>query len=622
MSLIFRPRTYHRLFRNPLTIVSFKRASHTVPKEDNNLDLLNSYNQDIKAGGVVPVFRRALLFPSRVAVQDDQGTFTYAGLYHAANDLSRDIAAQLLGETERTIAYMCGNNAQHIITQWAIWMTGNIAVPLTPIHPPEMLKYFVTDSQTSLVICTKDHESLLRPITSELSKALLVSNRDKDEDEIPDHWKPETGLGESGPSNLWYGGKDAMLIYTSGTTSKPKGVVWTHSMLATQISALHSAWQYSAHDVVLHTLPLHHIHGQLNSLNASLAAGARVRMLASFPSHAVWARLLGSGNEEARISVFHGVPAMYSRLAADHATMFTDNKTKEYVRSTLSKMRLMCAGSAPLPETLFNKWEEISGVRLLERYGMSEVGMALSNPYRPVENRKVGCVGGPLPGVAACIMVSDENKGYEPLVSVESDMPDLQISLDRLGFTKNLVEDNDWTDAKVTEYKESSDGVYEGELFLKGPNVFTRYWNRAPSIDNPDFTRDEWFRTGDIASFSNGTFRILGRSSVDIIKTGGYKVSALQVESAILEHPNVADAAVLGIDDDSYGEIVSAVIVLKENTKLSLRELKDEAGKKLAPYQLPKTMLIVEKMPRNVMGKLDKKEIRRLFGKDLVFKKS
>lgn len=148
------------------------------------------------------------------------------------------------------------------------------------------------------------------------------------------------------------------------------------------------------------------------------------------------------------------------------------------------------------------------------------------------------------------------------------------------------------------------------------------YWNRAPNPDSPDFTSDGWFRTGDTAAFTDGKFKILGRTSVDIIKTGGYKVSALQVESALLEHSSIQDAAVLGIEDDSYGEIVATVVVLKKDAKLTLKELKDEAGKRLAPYQLPKTMLIVDEMPRNAMGKLDKKVIRQKFGDKLVFKKN
>ncbi|XP_023951373.2 malonate--CoA ligase ACSF3, mitochondrial [Bicyclus anynana] len=647
-------RIINRLLRKPFGFSAYRCVSNTAVKEEATSELLTSFNQDIKSGGAVPVFRRALLFPSRVALQDDFGTYTYAALYEAATALSKDIAAQLSGETEYTISYMCSNDASHIVVQWAIWMTGNIAVPLTPLHPAEMLKYYITDSGSKLIICLQDYEKILRPVSEELAKPLLVVYRPKDgtddqgkggqgidgqgidsqsnDDELKeilrrmklgkDDQMKDFSISDVGPSNIWYGGTEAMLIYTSGTTSKPKGVVWTHRMLSTQISSLHAAWQYCAQDVVLHTLPLHHIHGQLNSLNASLAAGARIRMLPSFVSHSVWARLLGTGErEDARVSVWHGVPAMYARLAADYDKMFADKKTRDYVRATLSaRMRLMCAGSAALPESLFKKWEEISGMRLLERYGMSECGMALSNPYRPVEGRTLGCVGLPLPGVSARLAAATDN-GLDPLVTVESPDPDTQISVDRLGLTSNKESYEGTWKTSVAEHKLSKDGVFEGELLLKGPAVFSRYWNRAPQLESPDFTDDEWFRTGDTASFSDNKFKILGRTSIDIIKTGGYKVSALQVESAILEHPSVADAAVLGIDDDNYGEIIATVVVLKEKASLTLKELKDDAGKRLAPYQLPKTMLIVDQMPRNAMGKLDKKVIKQQFGDKLVMKK-
>nr|XP_037874015.1 malonate--CoA ligase ACSF3, mitochondrial isoform X2 [Bombyx mori] len=618
MEITFRScRLINRLLRKPLALTSYRSVVNVAAKDEVNTELLTSFNKDIQDGGAVPVFRRALLFPTRVALQDEVGIYTYAGLYQAAAALSTEISAQLVGETERTIAYMCGNDASHVIVQWAIWMTGNIAVPLTPLHPPEMLKYFLTDSMSTIVICTQDYEKLLRPIALDLSRPLLVTGKDK---EITAQlYQPNSAfmkprvvdnLSDVGRSNSWYGSKDALIIYTSGTTSKPKGVVWTHSMLQTQIAALHSAWHYSGNDVVLHTLPLHHIHGQLNSMLASLAAGARIRMLPSFVSHAVWARLLGMGErDDSKVSVFHGVPAMYMRLAADHDKMFADARTAEYVRNTLAtRVRLMCAGSAPLPSTLFDKWEKISGHRLLERYGMTEVGMALSNPYRPLEGRTVSCVGAPLPAVSARIATTGT---LEPLVTVESPAPDL---LDGSG------DEYRWDRPKVTVHAQSETEVYEGELLLKGPAVFSRYWNRAPKLNSDDFTSDGWFRTGDTASY-DGKFKILGRTSVDIIKTGGYKVSALQVESAILEHPDVEDVAVLGFEDESFGEMVTAVVVLKENKKLTLKDLKDEAGKRLAPYQLPKVLLVVEQMPRNAMGKLDKKEIRRLYGDKLGTKK-
>ncbi|CAG9124689.1 unnamed protein product [Plutella xylostella] len=610
----------------PTVTFSYRHVASTAVKELGNSELVSSYNKDIKAGGVVPVFRRALLFPNRIALQDEVGVYTYAALHHAATSLSKEIAAQLCGDTGRTIAYMCGNDAAHVTVQWAIWMSGNIAVPLTPLHPADMLKYFLEDSDSKLVICTQEFEKLLRPVAIDASKPLLISTRDKEVSAQvcqSNETKEASSLEDLGRSNMWYGGQDALIIYTSGTTSKPKGVIFTHTMLQTQIAALHTAWGYSAEDVVLHTLPLHHIHGQLNSLNASLASGARINMLPRFAPHTVWARLLAM-NDDVKPTVFHGVPAMYAALVAAHTKMFGDGKTTDYVRGTLEgRVRLMCAGSAPLPSTLAERWFEITGIRLLERYGMSEAGMALSNPYTPVEGRTVSSVGHPLPGIAAQLATEVDGE-MKPLLTVETPMCETQICLQRLGASDDppLQSDNfEWKPPVITEHTASTDGTHQGELLLKGPGIFSRYLNRPPSLNSKDFTADGWFRTGDTAAFEDNKFKIMGRTSMDIIKTGGYKVSALQVESAILEHPSVADAAALGIEDPAYGEIVSAVVQLKPNESLTLGELKRHTGKKLAPYQLPKTMLVVEQMPRNVMGKLDKKVIRQKYADKLGLKK-
>ncbi|KAG7300814.1 hypothetical protein JYU34_015149 [Plutella xylostella] len=610
----------------PTVTFSYRHVAGTAVKELRNTELVSSYNKDIKAGGVVPVFRRALLFPNRIALQDEVGVYTYAALHHAATSLSKEIAAQLCGDTGRTIAYMCGNDAAHVTVQWAIWMSGNIAVPLTPLHPADMLKYFLEDSDSKLVICTQEFEKLLRPVAIDASKPLLISTRDKEVSAQvcqSNETKEAGSLEDLGRSNMWYGGQDALIIYTSGTTSKPKGVIFTHTMLQTQIAALHTAWGYSAEDVVLHTLPLHHIHGQLNSLNASLASGARINMLPRFAPHTVWARLLAM-NDDVKPTVFHGVPAMYAALVAAHTKMFGDGKTTDYVRGTLEgRVRLMCAGSAPLPSTLAERWFEITGIRLLERYGMSEAGMALSNPYTPVEGRTVSSVGHPLPGIAAQLATEVDGE-MKPLLTVETPMCETQICLQRLGASNDppLESENfEWKPPVITEHTASADGTHQGELLLKGPGIFSRYLNRPPSLNSKDFTPDGWFRTGDTAAFEDNKFKIMGRTSMDIIKTGGYKVSALQVESAILEHPSVADAAALGIEDPAYGEIVSAVVQLKPNETLTLGELKRHTGKKLAPYQLPKTMLVVEQMPRNVMGKLDKKVIRQKYADKLGLKK-
>lgn len=596
--------------------------------------LVQTFNDGIRAGGVVPVFRKALLFPHRIAIQDDLGDYTYGGLYLAAHNLSETIATELRGERGATVAYLCGNDASHVITQWAIWMSGNIAVPLSSLHPPAMLQYFLEDSGASLVLGIEEHSAMLQPIAVQLKRPFILLTRGRRLMALVNQSQnaniPPVNDENVGRSELEYAESDAMLIYTSGTTSKPKGVVWTHSAWATQIAALHTAWAYSANDVVLHTLPLHHVHGQLNSLNASLAAGAKIRMLPAFVSHAVWVRLLGVGEKDSsRVSVFHGVPAMYTRLVSDFVSMFSQPRTAEYVRATLSqRLRLMCAGSAPLPKTLFEQWEEISGHRLLERYGMTEVGMALSNPYRPVEARLETTVGFPLPGIRARIaQPSAEAKGeLEPLVTVSTPVARKEISLNKLDVStaKDLFADqaqteevDSWKPPVIEKHVELAETEYQGELLLKGPGVFEKYWNRAPELVSKDFTKDGWFRTGDTAMFKDGRFTILGRTSVDIIKTGGYKVSALQVESTLLEHENITDAAVVGIADPSWGERVYAAVSVTDGSSLTLPALRDWAKSRLAPYQIPSALMVLKVLPRNQMGKLDKKELVKIINKDI-----
>lgn len=571
------------------------------------------------------MYRRALLFPTRVALHDDTGVFTYGALYEAAAALSKDIAYQLVGYTgPQTISYMCGNDASHVVTQWAIWMNGHIAVPLTSLHPAELIKYFLADSSSKLLISSEQYENILKPISEEMTIPLIITKHHQDSQFL--RKVAENGNEDVGMENSYYNETEAMLLYTSGTTSKPKGVVWDHRMLSVQIAALQSAWHYTGNDVVLHCLPLHHVHGQVNSLNASLASGARIRMLATFSPHNVWSRLLGMDNkDEPKITVFHGVPAMYARLAAEHEKMFGNKKTEEYVRSTLStKMRLMCAGSASLPSKLYHKWEKISGHRLLERYGMTEIGMALSNPYRPVEGRTVDTVGLPLPGVKAQVAIISDDGEVLPLVTVETPEPESKICLNRLGITSSAElfvdsKDYNWKEPKITIHnKVDEDGeVFQGELLIKGPAVFTTYWNKCTKLTCDDFTADGWFRTGDTVSFSENKFRILGRTSIDIIKTAGYKVSALQVESAILENPAVSDVAVLGVANENMGEIIVAAVVFKPDSKLTLSEIKNYAGKKLAPYQLPRKLIVLDELPRNTMGKLDKKLI-----KEMILKKT
>ena len=349
----------------------------------------------------------------------------------------------------------------------------------------------------------------------------------------------------------------AMIIRTSGTTSAPKGVVTTHANINAQARAMISAWEWTEDDAVLNILPLHHLHGILNLLLCPLAVGATCEM-ADFDARAVWKRF-----ERGGITVFMAVPTIYARLSDAWDAM--DESEKKAAGDSCRAMRLMVSGSAPLTVGLISRWRDISGHTLLERYGMTETGMILSAPLRG--ERKPGFVGRPMPGVEAAVF----NSGGEPAAAGE-----------------------------------------EGEIRVRGENVFLEYHN-DPQATSEAF-EDGWFKTGDIArTDGGGDFRILGRRSVDIIKTGGYKVSALEVESEILESPDVARCAVVGVEDEVWGQRVAAAIVPQPGRAFDGDGLRRRLKERLAPYKVPSLFEVVDELPENALGKVLKPEVSRIW---------
>jgi len=349
----------------------------------------------------------------------------------------------------------------------------------------------------------------------------------------------------------------ALIIYTSGTTGRPKGAVTTHQMIGAQISSLISAWRWTPSDRLLLVLPLHHVHGIINGLGSALAVHATAEILPAFDAEKVWDRL-SSGE----VTVFTAVPTIYSRLIAswDAATPDVQRDRSANVRG----LRLMMSGSAALPVHMLERWRQITGHTLLERYGMTEIGMALSNPLEGT--RRPGTVGVPLPGVEVHLV---DEEGIE----VAAGQP--------------------------------------GEVEVQGASVFREYWQR-PEETRTAF-RNGWFRTGDMAVVEDGFYRLLGRTSVDIIKTGGFKVSALEIEEVLRTHPAVAECAVVGVTDPEWGERVSAAVELKPGALLSLDDLQRWAKTLLAPYKIPRALAPVEALPRNAMGKVVKPQVARLF---------
>ena len=349
-------------------------------------------------------------------------------------------------------------------------------------------------------------------------------------------------------------------IYTSGTTGGPKGVVTTHANVRAQIETLVDAWEWQAQYRALLVLPLHHVHGIINVLSCALWSGASVEMMPRFEAEEVWDRFVRSP-----LTLFMAVPTIYSRLAA--AWDAADRGLQREWTDACHQLRLMVSGSAALPITLFERWREISGQTLLERYGMTEIGMALSNPLHG--KRVPGHVGIPLPG----------------------------IEVQRVDAEGACLE-------KPEE---------PGEIEVRGPGVFAEYFRR-PAETKKAF-RQGWFRTGDVAVVEEGSYRILGRQSGDISKTGGYKISALEIEEVLRRHPAISECAVVGIEDEDWGERVAAAAVLATGAEIRLEELRPWCKQRLAPYKIPTLLLEVADLPRNAMGKVTKPEVKRLFAK-------
>ena len=449
----------------------------------------------------------ALIAPSpRAAIVDDRGTSTYDQLL----DRARRAAGALGPLAGRRVALLVAQDADWVVAFLGTLLAGGVAVPLSPAYPPAELAWFCDDSGADTAIVSAEHAAraaALAPGRRVLAPADLEG--------------PPLECPQLGP---------ALILYTSGTTGRPKGAILSHANLATQAALLRDAWGITAEDRLLHALPLHHLHGICVALVTALAAGASVRMLPRFDAARVVAEL-------PRATVWMAVPTMYHRLR-EHG-----------VGDAACGLRLATSGSAALPVSLASWWRELTGAIPLERFGMTEVGIACSNPLDPA-GRRPGSVGRPLP-------------------TVETQLVD-------------------------------------GELWLRGPSVFAGYHARPGA----PFTDDGWFRTGDVAEQdADGYVRLLGRTSVDILKSGGEKISALEIEEVFREHPAVAEVAVVGVPDERWGErVVAAVVACGPCDAEGLRAWCKE---RLASYKVPRQVVLVDALPRNAMGKVMKPELSR-----------
>jgi malonyl-CoA/methylmalonyl-CoA synthetase len=462
----------------------------------------------------------------------------------------------------------------------AVWYAGAAAVPLCLSHPLPEWQHVLEDAQCSLLLADPGFLPRLEPLQTRMPGLIypmeaLLRSLEQDRGQVapagegsmpplPLLREARTPFARNRPDDI------AQLVYTSGSTGKPKGAVVTHGQLAAQIQTLVKAWDWSEQDRIVNVLPLHHVHGMVNVYACALWCGASIVELGRFDAKKTWQAL-----SEEQPTLFMAVPTVYQKLL--QAYQAADTATQARWTAACQRLRLMVSGSAALSPHLLEEWRAISGHTLLERYGMTEIGMALSNPLQGA--RVAGTVGFPLPGVE-CRIAEDAGAA---------------ASLTAQGATQ------------AASLREAT-----GELLVRSASVFQGYWNKpdqtAAAFDGP------WFRTGDLVHRdAEGRYRILGRLSVDIIKTGGFKVAAPEIEQTLLAHPAIAECAVVGVPDATWGEQVGAVLVLRTGHSLTLEELRRWARERLAVYKVPGRLVLTETLPRNAMGKVVKPALPQLF---------
>ncbi|KAF2769973.1 acetyl-CoA synthetase-like protein [Teratosphaeria nubilosa] len=545
-------------------------------------------------------------------------TFRYGSLLHdvAAN---KDKLLQELGKTQENIhgeriAFIIENSYDYVVTLLTCLASNAVAVPLAPGFPPTELRYSLNQSEACALVTSTKYKALGEKVVEEGLEHNIKHVV---------HAKIEKGADTQG-SIQWSGSSDqtdgGMMLYTSGTTARPKGVLLHTSVLAAQAKSLTQAWEYTPRDRLLHVLPLHHIHGTVNAMLTPLMAGSSIELMFPFNVDNVWKRFAapflpqknghsnGDANgftqpqQKAKVTFFTVVPTIWARMLQSHPQLSRELQEAADEAIKRENLRLNISGSAALPTPTKDKWTKLSsGNVLLERYGMTEVGMALSCGLTDAD-RIDGSVGWPLPSVEARLVDPD---------------------------TKQLIEVGQDVDA------EGKEGT--GEIQLRGPTIFKGYW-RNEEATKKEFTDDGWFKTGDIAirkevkgtgtgssgSWAKGpAYFIRGRASADIIKTGGEKVSALEIERELLGLPEVKECAVVALPSEAWGQKVAAVIVLSEQGETagkggkpwSAMDMRRALNGKLVAYKIPQDMKTVEEIPRNAMGKVNKKDlVSQVFG--------
>jgi malonyl-CoA/methylmalonyl-CoA synthetase len=483
-----------------------------------------------------------------VAVETDQG------LLYSWQDLERSTAmmANLLKSLDlpvgARVAMQVEKSVEAMVLYLATLRAGYVFLPLNTAYQSAEITYFIENAEPSVVVCSSKNFGWISKIAFKAGTRNVFTLDDDRTGSLLDRAAHCSDQHDTVPRQA---DDLAAILYTSGTTGRSKGAMLTHGNLLSNALTLKDYWGWSPGDVLIHALPIFHVHGLFVALHGALINGSKMIWLSKFDPKLVLKKL-------PEATVFMGVPTLYVRLLAEPGL------TQEACRH----MRLFVAGSAPLLIETFTDWQQRTGHTILERYGMSETIMLTSNPYRAEDGeRRGGTVGFPLPGVSVRVC-GDDGKS----------LPTGEI----------------------------------GAIQVKGPNVFKGYW-LMPEKTKEEFTPDGWFKTGDVGKVDERRYiTIVGRSK-DLIISGGYNVYPAEIEAFINDMPGVAESALVGVPHPDFGEVGVAVVIAKSGANLNGDAVVASLKAQLANYKIPKKCFVLSELPRNTMGKVQKNVLREQY---------
>jgi malonyl-CoA/methylmalonyl-CoA synthetase len=475
-------------------------------------------------------------------------------LYYTWRDIDRATAriANLLEWLElppgARVAVQVEKSVEALLLYLAVLRAGYVYLPLNTAYQSAELEYFIGNAEPSVLVCSSKHFSWASQLAFQTGTRHVFTLDDHRTGSLLER---AAAHGDEHEPALRAADDLAAILYTSGTTGRSKGAMLTHGNLLSNARVLKDYWGWREGDVLIHALPIFHVHGLFVASHGALLNGSKMIWFNRFAPQPLIERL-------PEATIFMGVPTMYVRLLDELG----------FDREACRNMRLFVSGSAPLLIETFNEFRHRTGHTILERYGMSETLMLTSNPGRPQQGeRRGGTVGFPLPGVQLRVR---DNKGQ---IAPRGEIGDIEV---------------------------------------KGPNVFKGYW-RMPEKTREEFTDDGWFKTGDVGKFDeHGYVVIVGRSK-DLIITGGYNVYPAEVEAYLNEMDEVAESAVFGVLHPDYGEGVLAAVVPSPGTKAQPEALVAQLKSKIAGFKVPKQVFIVDELPRNAMGKVQKNVLRERY---------